>query len=61
MMDKKGKIKKIGEKVFDLVCGMELDPDRVGHTLEYRGQIYYFCSKNCKNNFEQNPEKYTAD
>ena len=60
-MDKKGKREKIGEKVFDLVCGMELDPDRVEHNLEYRGQIYYFCSKNCKNNFEQNPEKYTAD
>jgi len=25
---------------------------------EYNGQTYYFCSLDCKEQFDQNPEKY---
>lgn len=46
-----------GEAV-DLVCGMEIDPKESKNRSEYGGKIYYFCSKNCKDHFEANPEKY---
>lgn len=61
MNKEKPEIKKEGKKVFDLICGMELDSYRVEHIVKYRGQTYYFCSRNCRNHFEQNPEKYVGD
>jgi Cu+-exporting ATPase len=52
----------------DLVCGMEVISDIVGSafggkeeatiTSNYEGKVYYFCSKICKDKFDQNPEKY---
>lgn len=42
----------------DLVCGMEVRKEEKTITSNYEGKIYYFCSKNCKKKFDQNPEKY---
>lgn len=47
----------------DLVCGMQVGEQRSiskGLTSEYRGQTYYFCSPGCKQQFEQNPERFTG-
>lgn len=44
--------------VIDLVCGMELTAKNVGFKSEYLGKTYYFCSQNCKEHFDNNPEKY---
>ncbi|HDO26018.1 MAG TPA: YHS domain-containing protein, partial [Nitrospirae bacterium] len=30
-------------------------------TSIYRGETYYFCSANCKENFEKEPEKYVKE
>lgn len=38
-------------KVEDPVCGMELDPDSVDHTVTHNGETYYFCSQSCKDSF----------
>lgn len=46
------------EFVIDLVCGMELTPDEAKFSSEYKGKTYYFCSENCKQHFDNNPEKY---
>lgn len=44
-------------KVKDLVCGMEIYPNKAA-TLENEGNKYYFCSLVCKEKFRQHPEKY---
>lgn len=45
-------------KVFDVVCGMELDMADVKYSLEHKGETYYFCSKSCKDHFVENPGRY---
>ena len=42
----------------DRVCGMDVDVDRTEHTAEHQGTRYYFCSRGCKLDFEEEPEKY---
>ncbi len=47
----------------DLVCGMEVDERQAeaqGLTSEHDGQTYYFCAPSCKQQFDQNPERYTC-
>jgi Cu+-exporting ATPase len=44
----------------DPVCGMKLDDRDVQHQTQYGGLTYSFCSQECKNEFEQNPEEYAA-
>jgi P-type Cu+ transporter len=41
----------------DPVCGMEVDTD-TDLNFEYEGETYYFCSRGCKLDFEEDPEKY---
>lgn len=38
--------------VKDPVCGMEVDPSETDHTIEYKGDTYYFCSESCKESFD---------
>ncbi|MFQ5862280.1 MAG: YHS domain-containing protein [Candidatus Brocadiales bacterium] len=47
------------EKVFDPVCGMEIDKASAA-TSEYEGSTYYFCSEMCKANFEKAPKKFAC-
>ncbi|NJE26497.1 YHS domain-containing protein [Thermococcus sp. MV5] len=42
---------------IDPVCGMEVSKE-TEFKVEYEGKIYYFCSSQCKAQFEANPEKY---
>jgi YHS domain-containing protein len=42
----------------DVVCGMEVDPEEVTEMTEYKDRTYYFCSKECKDQFEADPKKY---
>jgi YHS domain-containing protein len=44
--------------VTDPVCGMDVDTDRAEHTSEHKGTTYYFCSRGCKLDFEEDPERY---
>ena len=46
----------------DLVCGMDVDKEQAqsqGLTSEHDGQTYYFCAPSCKQQFDQDPERYT--
>ncbi len=43
----------------DLVCGMPLKAG-VEDTLHYKGNLYGFCAKECKEDFLKDPEKYIA-
>jgi Cu+-exporting ATPase len=44
----------------DLVCGMEVKEEEAAGMSVYKGGKYYFCSKGCKEKFDENPEKYIA-
>lgn len=44
---------------IDPVCGSEVDPAEVGtRSYEFKGQTYYFCTKDCRDEFEDNPQDY---
>jgi YHS domain-containing protein len=42
----------------DAVCKMEVNKGKAKFTSEYKGKAYYFCSLSCKEEFDENPEKY---
>jgi len=46
---------------IDPVCGMKVAPEtahKVGRESLYKGKIFYFCSDQCKQRFDSNPEKF---
>lgn len=43
---------------LDPVCGMEVNPVSAEAQSEYGGQAFYFCSVECKQKFDANPEGY---
>jgi YHS domain-containing protein len=46
---------------IDPVCGMTVDPDAAlanGLTSQFQGADYFFCSKGCKLDFDEDPEHY---
>lgn len=42
----------------DPVCGMMIDPNDAAATFEHEGKTYYFCSQDCADSFEDDPESY---
>lgn len=44
---------------LDPVCNMHTK-DNVRDTLTYQKKIYGFCSSNCKEEFQKNPNKYLS-
>lgn len=47
-----------GEVVTDPVCGMAVIKTDATASAGYRGQMFYFCSAECRRTFEANPERY---
>ncbi len=47
-----------GTMVIDPVCGMSVDPATAKHHFGYAGRDYFFCSGNCREKFEADPESY---
>ncbi|HEX5140386.1 MAG TPA: YHS domain-containing protein [Dehalococcoidia bacterium] len=45
----------ITETAHDPVCHMDIDPKTAAGTSEYEGQTYYFCSRGCKVDFDEDP------
>lgn len=43
---------------IDPVCGMTVEEDQAAATLEHGGTTYFFCSVDCREEFEENPEDY---
>lgn len=43
----------------DPVCGMQVDPNQ-GYGRMYRGSLYRFCSRNCLDKFDAEPDRYAA-
>jgi YHS domain-containing protein len=45
----------------DPVCGMEVDPNATTvERIDRKGATYYFCSADCRRQFEASPEQYAA-
>jgi len=44
--------------VKDPVCGMTIDSETAAGRTVYEGQEYFFCSTQCKRQFDQSPAKY---
>ena len=42
------------------VCGMDVDPKNAPAKATYEGKAYYFCSKECAEQFNDNPQRYVA-
>ena len=44
----------------DPVCGMQVEPETAYSKMEYEGQVIYFCSQHCEEEFRKKPKKYLA-
>lgn len=52
------KEKSMDATLHDPVCGMDVTYESAQARSEYNGQIYYFCSLDCKEAFDRAPETY---
>lgn len=43
---------------IDPVCKMNVDPERAAAKAEYRGAVFYFCSRACHKAFAAAPGLY---
>jgi YHS domain-containing protein len=45
----------------DPVCGMDVDPNATTvERIDRKGVTYYFCSADCRRQFEASPEQFAA-
>jgi YHS domain-containing protein len=44
--------------VQDPVCGMVLESSRIEAQSTYAGREFYFCSRECRDIFDQDPHRY---
>ncbi len=44
----------------DPVCGMTIDPASAAGQSTFQGQTYYFCSDQCKRQFEAHPGTFAT-
>jgi putative ABC transport system ATP-binding protein len=53
-----GRFKDMGRLVTDPVCGMSVEVDAARASLRHGEQTYYFCSKGCSWEFQEEPEVF---
>ncbi len=46
------------KKEMDRVCGMWIEIDEAKFSSLFNGETFYFCAKECKEKFDQNPDYY---
>ena len=42
----------------DLVCGVKIDQASTEFQSQFAGKKYFFCSEECRQEFEDRPEEY---
>jgi len=52
-----GQLRSLAALVRDPVCGMLLDPAQAPATIEEEGKTIYFCSRGCRQQFEDERSK----
>jgi len=45
----------------DPVCGMEVDERKSDYESTHAGKKFYFCSQECRDKFEDNPNQFSAE
>jgi len=45
----------ISERSVDPVCGRVIVEEKAAGKLDYAGETFYFCSKDCQDRFQENP------
>jgi putative ABC transport system ATP-binding protein len=55
-----GRLSDLGRLAIDPVCGMGVEPERARASLQHAGETYYFCSRGCSWEFQEEPESFTA-
>lgn len=45
----------------DPVCGMMIEEHDAVDTSDYNGTRYYFCSQDCKAEFDESPQDYASE
>ena len=55
-----GEFKEIMTMAVDPVCGMSVEQEKA-ISLEWEGQIYYFCAKGCRHEFEDEPQNFIVE
>ena len=45
-------------RTVDPVCGMTIDEDKAAAKIGYAGDMFYFCSKHCEEEFRENPAEF---
>ncbi len=65
MMGRRGKHGKnhnsaAGGEAKDPVCGMSVSPQKAAAASVLKGNTYYFCSRSCRDKFEQAPGTYIS-
>lgn len=43
----------------DPVCNMKVDEKNAAARVNHNGKEYYFCSQQCADKFQNNPQQYT--
>jgi Cu+-exporting ATPase len=46
---------------IDPVCGMEVDEKTAKDRSTYQGTTFYFCSTDCREEFDEAPEEYVGE
>jgi YHS domain-containing protein len=49
-----------GDETKDPVCGMSVSAEKAAAATVLKGNTYYFCSRSCRDKFEQAPDSYIA-
>lgn len=44
----------------DPVCGMQINEHQAAGKSDFQGKTFHFCSATCKEQFDQNPQRYTS-
>ncbi len=44
----------------DPVCGMTVSRGEEAGSSQYQDKTYYFCSPDCKRQFDRNPQQYVV-
>jgi Cu+-exporting ATPase len=52
--------RKEHDMAIDPVCGMSVEERTAPAKADYQGKSYYFCSAECKEKFQQHPERYVG-
>ena len=53
--------RELAMQVRDPVCGMMIEQEDAKAESTYQGSFYYFCSEECKETFDKNPEQYVTN